>query len=424
MLTALLIILLIFLFSSMPIFVALTFSSLIAIMFYTNIPAMVMVQRLFGGIDKFALMSLPFFILAADLMDTGGLSQRILRWARTLVGHLHGGLGMATQVACMFFGALSGSSPATVIAVGKLMYPELVKQEYPKNFATGLIVSSGSVALLIPPSITLIIYATVTGVSVSSLFLAGIGAGLLYGLVSLIYVYFFARKHDLPRNEKASFQELLAATKDASWSLMIPVIILGGIYLGILTPTEAAGFSAIYALFVGMVVYKELDFKNLLQVCIKSATTSAQVLIVVAAAQAFGWLLTVGQVPQMLTKGILAYASTPIMFLLLVNILLLIAGMFMDGVASIIILAPLLYPIANKLGIDPIHFGIVVVTNLCIGQFTPPFGLNLFVANGITGLPIGKLARGVVSFVAVSIIALLIITYVPQISLFLPNLAY
>jgi C4-dicarboxylate transporter DctM subunit len=385
---------------------------------------MIMVQRLFGGMDKFALMSLPFFILAADLMDFGGLSERILRWARILVGHLHGGLGMATQVACMFFGALSGSSPATVIAVGKLMYPELVKQKYPGKFATGLIVSSGSVALLIPPSITLIIYATVTGVSVSSLFLAGIGAGLVYGLASLVYIYFFARKHNLPRDKRASFKELLTATKDASWSLMIPVIILGGIYLGILTPTEAAGFSAIYAMFVGLVVYKELNLKRLATVCIKSATTSAQVLIVVAAAQAFGWILTVGQVPQMLAQSIISYASTPIAFLLLVNIILLIAGMFMDGVASIIILAPLLYPLANKLGIDPVHFGVVVVTNLCIGQFTPPFGLNLFVANGITGLPIGKLSSGVLSFVLVSIIALLLITYIPEISLFLPNLAY
>ncbi|MDK2822502.1 MAG: C4-dicarboxylate transporter, DctM subunit [Clostridia bacterium] len=424
MLTVLALTLFIFLFSSMPIFVALTFSSLIAIMFFTNIPPMIMVQRLFGGMDKFALMSLPFFILAADLMDFGGLSERILRWARILVGHLHGGLGMATQVACMFFGALSGSSPATVIAVGKLMYPELVKQKYPGKFATGLIVSSGSVALLIPPSITLIIYATVTGVSVSSLFLAGIGAGLVYGLASLVYIYFFARKHNLPRDKRASFKELLTATKDASWSLMIPVIILGGIYLGILTPTEAAGFSAIYAMFVGLVVYKELNLKRLATVCIKSATTSAQVLIVVAAAQAFGWILTVGQVPQMLAQSIISYASTPIAFLLLVNIILLIAGMFMDGVASIIILAPLLYPLANKLGIDPVHFGVVVVTNLCIGQFTPPFGLNLFVANGITGLPIGKLSSGVLSFVLVSIIALLLITYIPEISLFLPNLAY
>ncbi len=424
MILTLAIILTVFLFSSMPIFVALTFSSLIVVSIYTHIPPMVMVQRLFGGIDKFALMSLPFFIFAADLMDTGGLSRRILRWARLLVGHLPGGLGMATQVACMFFGALSGSSPATVIAIGKLMYPELVKQKYPGNFATGLIVSAGSVALLIPPSITLIIYATVTGTSVSSLFLAGIGAGVIYGLASLVYIYFFAQKHNLPCDEKPGFRELLSATREASWALMIPVIILGGIYAGILTPTEAAGFSAIYAMLVGFLVYKELKPNNFFKVCIKSATTSAQVLIVVAAAQAFGWLLTVGQVPQMLTQTVLKYASSPIVFLMMVNVILLVAGMFMDGVASIIILAPLMFPIASKMGIDPIHFGIVVVTNLCIGQFTPPFGLNLFVANGITGLPINKLAVGVFHFIIVSIIALLVITYIPEISLFLPNLAY
>ncbi|MFZ5755184.1 MAG: TRAP transporter large permease [Bacillota bacterium] len=421
---ALIILLLIFLVTSVPIFVALTFSTLLVMMFYTNIPPLMMVQRLFGGIDKFALMSMPFFILAADVMDVGGLSKRILRWARAIIGSVTGGLGMATELACMFFGALSGSSPATVIAVGKLMYPEMIKQKYPQGFAAGLITSSGSVALLIPPSITMIIYATVTGVSVGSLFIAGIGAGIVYGLMSMAYIYFYARRHQLPRDQWAGFGEIWAASKEASWALMVPVIIMGGIYGGIFTPTEAAGFSAIYAIFVSIFVYRELDLQGFFKVCIKSATTSAQVLVLVAAAQAFGWFLTIAQVPQMIMTKLITYASSPIILLMIINIVLLIAGMFVEGIASIIILTPLIYPVAVQMGIDPVHLGIVIVTNLCIGQFTPPFGLNLFVATGVTGLPMTKLIPGVMAFIIVSIIALLIITYIPGISLFLPKLVY
>jgi len=324
----------------------------------------------------------------------------------------------------MVFGALSGSSPATVVAMGKSLYPELVEQKYPKDFALGLITSSGSVALLIPPSITLIIYASATGVSVGELFMAGIGAGLVYGLSTLAYIYYYARKHDLPTDRKSTFKEIISNTKEAMWSLAVIVIILGGIYSGIFTPTEAAGFSAIYALFVGMFIYKEIDFKKLYTISVDSAVTCAQVLVLVAAAQSIGWLLTSLRIPQTLTTGIIQNVSSPIIFLIIINVTLLIVGMFMEGIAAIIILAPLFYPIAITLGIDPVHLGIIMVANLSIGNFTPPFGLNLFVANGITGVPMSKIVPSAMMFVTVSIVALLAITYIPEISLMLPKLIY
>ncbi|AOT69860.1 TRAP transporter large permease [Geosporobacter ferrireducens] len=409
---------------SVPIFIALNLAVLLALMLFTDMSPMIMIQKSFGGIDKFALMSMPFFIFAANVMDTGGLSERILKWTRSLIGSVRGGLALTTQLACMVFGALSGSSPATVIAMGKLMYPELVKQKYPKGFALGLITSSGSVALLIPPSITLIIYATATGTSVGELFMAGIGAGIVYGIATVFYILYYARKNNLPVDEKSSMKEIIENTKEAVWSLAVPVIILGGIYSGIFTPTEAAGISAVYAIFVGMFIYKEIDLKKLYGVCVQSAVTCAQVLILVAGAQAFGWFLTVARVPQMVTESIIENISSPIAFLLMINFILLIVGMFMEGIAAIIILAPLFYPIAVQMGIDPVHLGIIMVANLCIGNFTPPFGLNLFVANGVTGVSISKIIPTVLTFVLVSILALLAITYIPDISLMLPRYIY
>ncbi len=424
MLYVLVLVLFVGLLGTVPIFITLNLSALIPLLIFTEMDPMIMIQKAFGGIDKFALMSMPFFIFAANVMDSGGLSKRILTWTRSLVGSIRGGLGYTTQVACMIFGALSGSSPATVVAMGKLLYPELKKQNYPEGFALGLITSSGSVALLIPPSITLIIYAAATGVSVGALFLAGIGAGMVYGLATIIYVFFYARKMDLPVDEPSSLATILTNSKAALWSLAVPLIILGGIYFGVFTPTEAAGVSVIYALFVGMVVYREITFKKLYKICVDSAVTCAQVLVLVAAAQAFAWFLTIARVPQMITETIVTNVSSPLVFLLLINVILIIVGMFMEGIAAIIILAPLFYPIAVGLGIDPVHLGIIMVTNLSIGNFTPPFGLNLFVATGITGVPLTKIIPSVTIFVFVSIIALLIITYIPGISMLLPRLAY
>lgn len=419
MITALIALIIIFLLCSVPIYVSLGLASFIAVLFFSDIQAMLLIQRLFAGLDQFALMALPLFILAANIMDGGGLSERILRFARALVGHLSGGVAMTTQVSSMFFGALSGSGPATVIAIGKIMYPELLRGGYSKSFSGGLLASAGAVSLIIPPSITLIIYGSVTGVSVGSLFVAGIGAGVVFGLSSILYIYIYARKHNIPKDKKATKREVWETTRKAGWALLIPIIILGGIYSGIFTPTEAAGVSAVYALIISFFVYREMTIKKFYQICVESAITTAQVLVLVAAAQILGWLLTRGQVPQMIATLIAENISTPVMFLLFFNLLLLVLGMFIEGVAAIIVVAPLVFSAAIALGIDPIHLGIIMISNLAIGMYTPPFGLNIFVTQTITNTNMKQMLPGLLSFLGFNLLALLIITYVPDVSLFL-----
>lgn len=423
MIAVLMISLLVFLLLGMPIYVSLGLGSFVSLLFFSDGNPVMLIQRFFAGIDTFGLMALPFFILAANLMDTGGLSSRILNVARALVGHVTGGMAMTTQLASMFFGALSGSSPATVMAIGKIMNGELARTGYSKSFISGLLASSGSVSLIIPPSITLIIYAAaVPNVSVGKLFMAGLGAGIVYGLVSIVYIYIYSRKNNIPRDPKASMKELTHSLVDAAWALMIPVIILGGIYSGLCTATEAAGISAIYAAFVGLVIYRELDFSKIMQACAATARSCGEILVLVAAAQALGWMLTRGQVPQMITTFIADNITSQILFLLLVNLVLLVMGMFMEGVASIIIVAPLIYPAAIALGVDPIHLGTIMISNLAIGMFTPPFGMNIFVTSSITKADMVEMLPGIARFFIVDLIALLLITYIPQISLFLPNL--
>ena len=422
MLIALLIFILAFLFTSVPIFIALGLGGFLSVLLLSDTQPMVLIQRLLGGIDQFALMALPFFILAANLMDGGGLSERILRFARALVGHLAGGVALTAQVASMFFGALSGSSPATVIAIGKIMNPELLRGGYSRSFSSGLLASAGAISLIIPPSITLIIFGSVTGVSVGQLFIAGIGAGIIMGISSIVYIYFYAIRQKLPRDKRATFKELINSFGKALWALMIPIIILGGIYSGIFSPTEAAGVSAIYALVVGMFIYRELTFKNLFQICIDSAITSAQVLVLVAAAQVLGWILTRERLPQMVVEIITENISSPWVFLLILNVILLLMGMFMEGVAAIIVTAPLVYPAALALGIDPVHLGIIVIANLAIGMYTPPFGMNIFVTQTITKIGMSEMMPGIGRFLAANLIGLMFITYIPELSLFLVNL--
>ncbi|MTD30709.1 TRAP transporter large permease [Planomicrobium sp. YIM 101495] len=419
MLITLGILLLLFLFTSVPIFISLGLASFISVMFLSNTEPMVLIQRLFGGLDQFALMALPFFILAANLMDGGGLSVRILRFSRALVGHFAGGIALTTQVASMFFGALSGSSPATVIAIGKIMYPDLIKNGYGKSFSAGLLASSGAVSLIIPPSITLIIFGSVTGVSVGSLFIAGIGAGIVLGLSSILYIYIYAKRNNVPRDKRASLKELGATFGRAWWALLVPVIILGGIYSGIFSPTEAAGVSAVYAFLIGYFVYKEMNMKEFFTICVESAITSAQVLVLVAAAQVLGWVLTRERLPQTIVELITTNITSVIIFLLLLNLILLIMGMFMEGVAAIIVTAPLIFPAAMALGIDPVHLGVIMIANLAIGMYTPPFGINIFVAQTITKMSLSEMMPGLMKFLAFNLIGLMVITYIPDVSLFL-----
>lgn len=413
--------------SGIPIFIAIGVASLMAIFFAGDIPSIIAVTRLFGGLDKFAVMALPFYILAANLMDVGGLSERIVAWAKSLVRGITGGIAMATEVACMAFGALSGSSPATVIAIGRLMVPHLMEEGYDKGFIAGLITSSGSVASIIPPSITMMLFAAATGASTGALFIGGVFPGLIYGLATSIYCYWYAKKNkigaSISKPNKDISEGFVLATRKASWALGVPIIIIGGIYAGIVTPTEAAGLSAIYAYLVGAFIYKKIGLKELFKICERSIVTISQVMILIAVASIFAWLLTVMQLPQKMASFVSA-STSKVIFLLSINVILLIAGMFMDPNSLTIILGPIFYLAGTALGLSPTHIGIILTVNLSIGMFTPPFGLNLFVAGAVTGETMANIYRSVIPFIVISIVALLIITFIPEITLFLPNLVF
>ncbi|WP_455596953.1 TRAP transporter large permease [Cloacibacillus porcorum] len=415
----------IFLFLSAPIYVALTASSLITMFIFGDYSLSAVMQRIFGGMDKFALMSLPFYVLAADIMTVGGMSKKIVDFVNVAMGSFRGSLAIVTQGASMFFGALSGSSPATVVAIGSMMYPRLTNEAeggYSKRFAAGLITSSGAVAILIPPSITFIIYGATTGVSIAALFAGGLGAGLVFGGLIMLYSYYYALNHHVVVGQKVTSAELIKVTKDASWSLGVPVIIVGGISAGIFTPTEAAGFSVVYALFVCVFIYKELPLSKLLMAMKTSAVTIGQLMMLLGTAGLFGWVLTVSFFPQILAELLTTTITSKYTMLFIVNIMFLIAGMFVDGGAAIMILAPLIFLPMVKLGVDPVHLGVVLVTNLSIGMFTPPFGLNLFVARSVTGRSLGEIYRSVLPFIVISIIALIIITYIPAVSMIFVSL--
>ncbi|MCC8185717.1 TRAP transporter large permease [Cloacibacillus porcorum] len=415
----------IFLFLSAPIYVALTASSLITMFIFGDYSLSAVMQRIFGGMDKFALMSLPFYVLAADIMTVGGMSKKIVDFVNVAMGSFRGSLAIVTQGASMFFGALSGSSPATVVAIGSMMYPRLTNEAeggYSKRFAAGLITSLGAVAILIPPSITFIIYGATTGVSIAALFAGGLGAGLVFGGLIMLYSYYYALNHHVVVGQKVTSAELIKVTKDASWSLGVPVIIVGGISAGIFTPTEAAGFSVVYALFVCVFIYKELPLSKLLMAMKTSAVTIGQLMMLLGTAGLFGWVLTVSFFPQILAELLTTTITSKYTMLFIVNIMFLIAGMFVDGGAAIMILAPLIFLPMVKLGVDPVHLGVVLVTNLSIGMFTPPFGLNLFVARSVTGLSLGEIYRSVLPFIVISIIALIIITYIPAVSMIFVSL--
>jgi len=382
------------------------------------------IAKMFTSLDIFTLMAMPFFIFAANIMTAGGMARRLVRWAVTLVGTIKGGLGVSTQVACLAFGSVSGSTTATVAAVGGLMYPAMVERHYPFAFNAGLISTTASVAVLIPPSIAMIVYGALTGTSIGALFMAGITAGLVFGMIQIVYILWYAHKHDLPTERRTTWKEFWEITWEASWALGMPVLILGGIYTGIFTPTEASAVSAIYAIVVSLLVYREMDLKGLYRTCLSSAIVIGEVMLLTASAATLGWMLTLTGGASAVGDLIMSVADQPWKFLLLINVLLLITGCFVDGVPALVIVAPLFHPLATTLGIDPVHFGIVLTANNAIGMFTPPFGLNLLVSADITKKPILELLPGCVPFFWVSLIGLAVLTYVPEISLWLPRLLY
>ena len=418
---ALFAVLFVFLFSGVAVYIAMSLASIVALYFFTTIPMEVVAQRMFSGIDKFSLMAVPFFILAANVMKGGGISRKILNLAGTVVRHLTGGLAIAVVISCMFFGAVSGSSPATVVAIGGLMLPELLKGGYDEKFSLGLITSSPAVAVIIPPSIGMIVYGTVTGESVGDLFIGGIGPGIVWGLAVILYSYYIAKIKKVPTQNRASIREIINALKDSIWALGVPLIIIGGIYGGFFTPTESAVVAAIYAIFVAVFIYKQLDLKELLNESIEAAVGTAQVMVLLASASIFSWILTRQQIPQALAESLILITNSKVTILLMMNLILLIAGMFIDPASSTTILAPLFLPLAINYGIDPIHLGIIMVVNGAIGMFTPPFGLNLFVATGVSKEPISKIISGSMPFVFVALVTMALVTFVPQITLYLVN---
>jgi len=377
--------------------------------------------RIFSGINSFELLAIPLFILSGDLLFAGKVSKSLVNLANTLVGSFKGGLAMVSTLACMFFGAVSGSGPATASAIGSVVSPEMEEAGYDKSFTAAVIASSGPIGTLIPPSILMVVYGVVTGTSVAKLLLAGIGPGIVFTGALILYEYYFCSKKGYGGGEGFSLKKTITAAKDAIWALMIPFIILGGIYSGIFTPTEAAVVAAVYSLFVGMFVYRTLKLKDLPKIFIKSGITTATVMFVVGAVSTFGWVLSREQIPQMLAIAAVKNITSPLLFLLLVNIILLIGGMIGNGSAIILLLAPLLHPIAVQMGIDSVFFGALMVANLAIGMITPPVAVTLYVSSRICDVSMSKLIKAVIPFFAVLLGALLILILFPSISTFLPN---
>jgi C4-dicarboxylate transporter DctM subunit len=408
---------------SVPVFVVLLLPVMVVLETTTATPPMLVIQRLFSGIDKFPLMAIPFFIFAGNIMAQGGISQRLIRLANALVRPMLGGLGITTVTSSMFFSAISGSSPATVIAVGKIMLPAMEKEGYKRSFSIGLLMSAGSMGIIIPPSIFMIVYGAVTGVSIGALFLAGVGAGIVYAIAFIAVCVGYARWTGMVRETRWDLAEIASAARASFWGLATPFIILGGIYGGVFTPTEAAAVAVAYALVVSAVIYREMNLSDVLESAVESAVTTAQVMIIVAAASAFAWYLTTSGMAGGLTGLLAGIGSNPVYVLLVINCIILMAGMVLDPNSIIIILVPFIAPVAVAAGIDPIHLGIVLAVNAAIGMFTPPFGLNLFVSAAL-GVTFNDAIRGALPFIIVGLIALLIITYVPVTSLWLPAQFY
>jgi C4-dicarboxylate transporter DctM subunit len=381
-------------------------------------------QRLFTGLESFSIMAVPFFVLAGAFLTDGGVAKRIIAFAVTLVGWMPGGLAMASVVACAFFATLSGSSPATVMAIGSLMLPAMVQQGYPKGFSTGLIACSGSLGILIPPSIVMIIYAVATSESAGKLFVAGIVPGALLALVLMGVTFLYAKKHNFPTIPRATLKEVGKSFVDAFWGLMLVVIVMGGIYGGVFTPTEAAAVSAVYAFICASFIYRTLPFRDIGKVLLHAANTSSMLLYIITNAILFNFLLTSEQIPQGLAAWVIAQDLEAWQFLIFVNVTLLLAGQFMEPSSIVLILAPLFLPIAVALGIDPIHLGIIMVVNMEIGMITPPVGLNLYVASHLSHMGLTEVSKAALPFVGVMILYLMLITYVPEISMFLVDILY
>jgi C4-dicarboxylate transporter DctM subunit len=412
------------LFMALPMFAVLTGTAFIVFALTTPMPLSILTQRVFAGLESFPLLAIPFFILAANIMGRGGLSSRLINFIQSLVGHLPGGMGVTVVVTCVLFGAITGSSASTIVAVGGILYPALIRAGYGERFALGVVTGSALIGMIIPPSNAMIVFGAIANVSIGALFMSGIGAGLLFATIYAIYCVAWAIINKVPRSPRATLVQVGSAAREVFWGLGMPAIILGGIYGGIFTATEAAAVSVVYAAMVCVLIYRQLDVKGLWEVCVDSALASARILIMVGAASLFSWMLTVSGTAHSIVEPFAHFHSSPVQTLLFVNILGLIAGMFVDVFSNLLILVPLLLPMVTAAGISGTHFGIVMSVNVDIGNVTPPFGLNLFVSSGTFDKPYLTVVKAVLPWLALALLSLAIITYIPEISLWLPRQLY
>ena len=407
-----------------PIWAVLCLSSFIALTLGSNTPLIVVVQRMFTSVDSFPILAVPLFMIAGNLMETGGISRRLIDFCNAILGSLTGGLAMAAVLTCMFFAAISGSGPATVAAIGGILIPSMEKEGYDKAFSAAVMAVAGAIGVIIPPSIPMVNYGVVGSVSISTLFAAGFGPGFLVGLSLMIVCYVTAKKngYGLVNKPKFSVKNIIVKFKDAFFALLMPVIILGGIYGGVFTPTEAAAVSVIYGFLVGLVIYKEMDLKKIPGLFMAAGKSTAMVMMIIASASGFGWILTSERIPDVIATAMISLSNSRVMILLLINIMLLIVGCLMETTAAIIILTPIFLPIVTQLGVNPVHFGLIMVVNLAIGMSTPPLGVNLFVACGIAKISIEQITKAVVWLLIANIIALFMITYIEPISMAIPRM--
>ena len=402
-----------------PIFLVLLTTSAVVLVFFSEDPATVIHLVMFGSIDKFALLAVPFFIFAGEMMSKGGVSIRLVNWVTSIVGGIRGSLPLTAVGTATIFGAISGSTAATVAAVGSLTYEPLLRKGYDEKFASGMLTSAGAIANIIPPSIAMILYGYAAEASVVQLFAAGILPGLMLAGFFAAYIYSYARRHGIREVEQVSWVGFFAATRRSVWALGAPVIVLGGIYAGIFSPTEAAGVACVYAIVVAMGVHREVSWRQLFTVAADSVYLTAQIFIIVAVAGVYSWLLTVSGAAQIAVDYIEGLELSAGLVLLVINVFLLLVGTVLDTASAILVLTPLLANIATALGVDLVHFGIIVVMNLSIGTFTPPFGLNIFVGQAVFRVPLSSLYPGLMPFIALSIAALMVVTYVPWLSLWI-----
>lgn len=415
------ILLLVLMLTGMPISISLGLTVLTFLFTMTEVPLESVALKLFTGIEKFEIMAIPFFILAGNFLTHGGVAKRMINFATSMVGHWHGGLGLAGVLACALFAAVSGSSPATVVAIGSILLPAMVKAGFPKRFGAGVITTSGALGILIPPSIVMVMYSVATNTSVGALFMAGVVPGLALAAALGATTWYRAWKNDYPRQAKATMPQRIKSFREAIWGLFLIVVVMGGIYSGIFTPTEAAAMSAVYAFFIAVFVYKDMGLKDVTKVLLNSANMSAMLLYIITNAVLFSFIMTNENIPQALADWMLGNGLGVISFLLAVNVILLLAGNFMEPSSIVLIFAPILFPVAMKLGIDPVHFGIIMVVNMEVGMCHPPVGLNLYVASGITKMGITELTIAVWPWLLTMLGFLVLVTYWPSLSLFLPR---